>query len=200
MSLEEHVPESIIVLTTEERSSLFVSVIGSGADMRFTPRDTTPLRDFLINCALSGGELAILDEEHFIDVDDLVHGVESYLDDPEAPAPLLRLVIVCSARVPGDPVLYWLATYCGLYDIVYGCEGGDVSAALAKVLHAPNTRRDVLDVLHEGPVPPHALGWEGEGCGQAGEVDAPVGGVPDARSHEEERVKRPIEINIKIEI
>lgn len=191
---------SIVVLTTEERSNLFAAVIGEGADMRFSPRDTAPLFDFLVNCAVSGGRLVVLDEEHFIDVDDLMNGVEAYLDDPSATQPALDFIVVCSEREPGDPILYRLATYCGIYDLIYQCEGGEVAIALERLLRVPNTRKDVLDVLC-GRTNKQAAHGERDGRGREmpvtrGEEHDVFGGAVS----DEESARCPVKINIKVEI
>lgn len=142
-----HSSDAIVVLTTEERFGLFAPVVGTGADARFDPGQTRPLHDFLVNCASSGAQLVILDEAHFIKVEDMVDGLQEYLDDPDVPATSLGIIVVCSGRGPGDKLLSYLATYCGVYDIVYGVEGAELSAALGALLRRPNTRRDVLELV-----------------------------------------------------
>ena len=147
MQERSYTPESIVVLTTQERFNLFGCIVGAGVDARFDPALTLPLHDFLANCAASGARLVILDEAHFVRARDLVEGLTSYLDDAQERPSLLDFIVVCSQRQAGDALLAHLVTYCGLYDIVYGCEGAALSAELSRLIRHPNTRHDVLELL-----------------------------------------------------
>ena len=94
----------------------------------------------------------MLDEDHFFSVEDMVAGLTEYLNKREIPGHDLDFIIVCSGRVPGDPLLEYLATYLGIFDIVCNCDGGELSASFARVLSKPNRRRAVLDLIggHDG--------------------------------------------------
>lgn len=141
---------SIVVLTTEERVHLFRTALGDDVDAHFDPQDTAPLRDFMSNCANSGGKLIVLDEAHFIRVEDMVDGVQEYLDDPFASSPFLDVMIVCPEREAGDRLLAYCATYLGIYQIVYGCDGSELVASVAETAARPCTRRDVLPLICGG--------------------------------------------------
>ena len=153
-----HDPSSTVLLTTPERFGLYEAVIGAGADIRFDPDETQPLDAFLCNCARSGGRLVILDEAHFIEAAALARGLSGYLDDAALPSRPLDFIVVCAEREPGDRLLSFLATYCGIYDIIYACEGPRVTVELARLLKAPNQRRDVLELIRPGELPCDAGG------------------------------------------
>lgn len=144
---EGFVSESTVVLTTQERMSWFSAVLGDGVDARFDPVATCPLDEFLGNVATAGGKMVVLDEDHFLSVEEMVSGLAAYLNDATRVQGALRIVIVCSERQPGDEVLAFLTMYCGLYDIVYGRQGPLLSKGLAMVLRRRNTRLDVLELL-----------------------------------------------------
>lgn len=201
MGRSPYAQASTVVLTTEERFGLYAPVVGRNVDVRFSPEETAPLQDFLVNCAASGGNLVILDEAHFLDADGMLKGLEAFLDDPDAPATSLGFIFVSSQRVPGDSLLYRLASYCGIYDLVYACDGPALSAALGELLRKPNTRHDVLELLtahgpfHEEENRAHderlvECGIDGGGKDVACDCVQLSG---DDGSHE-------IKINIKIEI
>ncbi|MGI6032319.1 MAG: hypothetical protein ACOX69_02755 [Coriobacteriales bacterium] len=141
---------SSVVLTTSERLNLFTSVLGDGVDARLDPDETLPLDDFLCNVACARGKLVVLDEFHFYEVDDLLVGLERFLDIWPDLARRLRIVVVCSQRKAGDPVLTRLAAYCQIPDLIWDCRGGDVTIGLAEMLRKPCSRVDVLELLRAG--------------------------------------------------
>lgn len=151
------IPEtSIVALTTPERADLFRSVLGAGADLRFDPHESEALCEFIFAAAANGCQLLVLDEAHFIHASDMANGVQAFVDDPRAQAACPAIVLVCSQREAGDWLLAFYATYCGIYDIVYACEGGELAATLADVVAHPRQRGDAVHLIrreqHEGPV------------------------------------------------
>ena len=145
------IPEAAVVaLTTPERADLFRSALGAGADLRFDPHESEALCEFIFACAASGCRLLVLDEAHFIHASDMANGVQRYVDDPRMQAGRPDIVLVCSQRQTGDWLLAFFAAYCGIYDIVYACEGGELTAALADVVAHPRLRKDVVHLIrHE---------------------------------------------------
>lgn len=143
--------DSIVVLTTLERVELYRSVLGDDIDARHDARETTPLDAFMNMCASSGCGLFVIDEAHFVRPEDMLEGIEAYVDDtcPRKREP--RLVIVCSERHAGDRMLARYATYCGIYDIVCGCDGAELSAEIANVAHRPRTRREAIAIIRGDP-------------------------------------------------
>ncbi len=139
--------DSCVVLTTPERVNYFSSVLGEEIDLRFDPEATNPLADFLVNVFLSGGKTVILDEAHFYTAGHMLEGIDRYLDEKELKIGTLRLVVVCSRRRSDDPVLLHLASYCGLYDLIWDVSGTDLSVRLSSLLCCPNSRKDVLEIL-----------------------------------------------------
>lgn len=140
-------PGSVVVLTTEERAHLFGAVFGHSHDFRFDPVQTNPLEGFLVNCASSGARLVVLDEAHFIEFELAMEGLRGYLDGASVHMPAMQLVVVCPDRSPGDGLLFNLATYCGVYDIVYACDDADLCLSLARIAREGNTRRDVIELI-----------------------------------------------------
>lgn len=140
-------PYSCVVLTTPERFNLFSSVLGELVDVRLDPDETAPLERFLESVALSGGETVVLDEAHFYRVDDLLRGLTRYLDGRMPKEHPMRFIVVSSRRKAGDAVLAYLAMYCGIYDLLYDVQRGEVSAGLARLVERTNTRNDILEVF-----------------------------------------------------
>lgn len=140
-------PRSCVVFTTPERFNLFSSVLGEDVDVRFEPELSRPLDAVLETVALSGGRTVVLDEAHFYQVQDMLEGLDRYLGSSLARSHDMRFIVVCSRRVADDAVLAHLAMYCGIYDLVYGVQGADVSVAIERLIDEPNGRQDVLDVL-----------------------------------------------------
>jgi hypothetical protein len=147
---DEYSSCSSVVLTTSERLNLFTSVLGDEADARLDPDDTAPLDDFLCNVAYARGKLVVLDEFHFYEVDDLLVGLERFLDIWPDLARRLRIVVVCSQRKTGDPVLTRLAAYCQIPDLIWDRQGSDVTVELADMLRKTCSRADVLELLRAG--------------------------------------------------
>ena len=141
---------SSVVLTTSERLNLFTSVLGDEVDARLDPDETAPLDDFLCNVVYAKGKLVVLDEFHFYEADDFLVGLERFLDIWTDLARRLRIVVVCSQRKAGDPVLTRLAAYCQIPDLIWGCQGSDVTIGLADLLRRTCSRADVLELLRAG--------------------------------------------------
>lgn len=143
----EYSPRSCVVLTTPERFNLFSSVLGDEVDVRFDPDMTRPLEDLLMVVALSGGKTVVLDEAHFYSPRDLLEGLDRYLDDGTSARHPMRIIVVSSRRGADDPVLAHLALYDGIYDIVYGVQGAEVSAELARLREKSNSRNDIREIF-----------------------------------------------------
>lgn len=141
-----------VVLTTHERCGYFTSVLGENIDLRLNPRREGPLADILHNVIVAGGNLVIIDEAFFIDVDEMARGLEAFVEH-ENDAERLRIIIVCTQRHEGDDFLAFLVGFCGIYDIIYGVRGVGVSVRLSKLLLRRNTRADVLNLVQ-------LLGWQ----------------------------------------
>lgn len=135
-----------VVLTTHERSGYFTSVLGRDIDLRLDPKQGVSLQDDLHNVMVAGGKLAIIDEAHFIDVDDMAYGLEGFVRSEKDPD-RLRIVVVCTQRKEGDALLAFLVAYCGIFDIIYDLAGVDVSMQLIRLLERGNKRVDVLDLV-----------------------------------------------------
>ena len=141
---------SVVVLTTPERSPLYRAVLGDGLDEHLDPLATSPLDLFMCTCAGSGCRLIIIDEAHFLSASDMIEGICAFVDDGWQGRDAPRLVIVCSERSEGDLVLAFLASHCGIYDIVFDCDGPELAARIADVVAAPRGRRDVSRIARRG--------------------------------------------------
>ena len=139
--------DTVTVLTTHERADWYRGVFGAHADYKFDPRQTMPLDMFLNNLTIGGGSLVVVDEAHVISADAMLAGIKRYVDDPRRRSKSLRIMVVCSKRGPKDRLLAVLAGYCGIYDLIYGVTGADVSVAIERLLDQPNSRLDVLELL-----------------------------------------------------
>lgn len=135
-----------VVLTTHERSGYFTSVLGEDIDLRLDPKQDGSLQDDLHNVMVAGGRLVVIDEAHFIDVDDMAYGLEEFVQS-EKDADRIRIVVVCTQRKEGDALLAFLVAYCGIFDIIYDLAGVDVSLQLIKLLESKSRRSDVLHLL-----------------------------------------------------
>lgn len=138
---------AICVLTTSERVDLFRAAVGVEADFWLNPLKTGALDDFLHNLQMSGGQVVILDEEHFVTIDVMCSGLQRFLDDPAVSQGRLRIIVVSSRRRAGNPLLSFLVTYCGIYDVLYGVDGPEMSACLRGLIERPNRRVDVLELI-----------------------------------------------------
>ena len=138
-----------LVLTTHERSGYFSAVLGDDVDMRFNPRREPSLEDMLHNTALVGGRLAVVDEAFFLRPDDMALGLERFVG-AEKNARRLKIIVVCSRRNSGDELLAFLVMYCGIYNIIYGKSGSDLSLELARLMRRDNTRSNVLHLAESG--------------------------------------------------
>lgn len=181
-----HAADSIVVLTTPERCDLFRAAVGNGADLRFDPLQTAPLDTFLVNSRLSGATLCVIDEDHFYSEKDMQTGIDAYVDDPERESSDLRLLLVCSNRRPGDSMLKHYAGYCGIYDIIYGCSGTEITNRLAVMLRRKNRRLDVLDLLRDEREPEE----QSQKCQQACE---------ETKSQEQQKKSDEIAIDAELE-
>ena len=139
-------PASTVVLTTHERYSYFSAALGDGIDAHFNPKDEPPLEDLLHNIIIARGKLVIVDEAFFISPDDMALGLERYFSSEEH-FERLEIIVVCSQRYPGDRLLAFLVMYCGIYNIVFGKQGAEISLELEHLLRQPNTRREVLPLI-----------------------------------------------------
>lgn len=140
-------PQAITVFTTNERVQLFQAALGLEPDFRCDYEKCPVLFDELFNLGAAGGQLAILDEDFFVDVEGMLSGVRSYVDDREACGQGLALMVVCSRRKAGDPVLRELAEYCDIYDIVYDCDYAGIVNGVEKIMRRQNSRLDVLELF-----------------------------------------------------
>lgn len=138
-----------VVLTTHERKGYFTSILGEDIDLRFNPRHEGTLENLLHNTIAAGGSLVIIDEAFFIDVDDMATGLENFFRRESHPE-RLKLIIVCTHREVGDFLLAFLVMYCGIYNIIYGKSGVDVSIGLQRLMKRDNTRADVLHLAEAG--------------------------------------------------
>ena len=146
---KKRTPSDVVVLTTHERSGYFTAVLGDDIDLRFNPHQEGALEDVLHNTIVAGGTLAIIDEAHFIDADDMAVGLERFFREEPHPE-RLRLIVVCTHRQAGDPLLAFLVLYCGIHNIIYGKTGVDVSIELSRLIDRDNTRADVLHLAESG--------------------------------------------------
>ncbi|MGN0073374.1 MAG: hypothetical protein ACI36W_06250 [Coriobacteriales bacterium] len=140
---------SVTVLTTPEEADYYKSVLGDDADYRFELTETEPLKDFLANLAIGRGTIVVIDENHCLSSNAMVAGLHSFLNEPAWGRRGLRIIVSCPRRKAGDPLLRYLATYCGIYDIIYDGKGPHISSELSRLLERPNVRCDVLDLLGE---------------------------------------------------
>lgn len=139
----------IIVLTTHERSGYFTSVLGDDVDLRYSPQREATLQTLLHNAIVAGGDLAVIDEAFFMDADDMAYGLESFVREESRPE-RLKLIVVCTQREEGDHLLAFLVMYCGIYNIIYGKTGVDVSLDLDRLVRRDNTRADVIHLAEAG--------------------------------------------------
>ncbi len=138
-----------VVLTTHERSGYFTSVLGHDIDLRLSPKRDFVLDDALHNISVAGGKLVVIDEAFFVDPDDMALGLERFFRNERNPE-RLRLIVVCTHRKEGDLLLAFLVMYCGIFDIIYGKTGVDISIDLVKLMQRSNTRSDVLHLAEAG--------------------------------------------------
>ena len=142
-----HPGDSIAVFTTAERCDFFRAAFGEDIDMCVNPYESVPLDLTLENLRVGGGTLIVLDENHFLKPEQMLNGLKSYLDKPRNKGRLMRVIVVCSGRQPGDELLSYLVSYLGIYDIVCAKSGADMVPELARLLTEPNARVDVLDLF-----------------------------------------------------
>lgn len=141
--------EKAVVLTTHERSSLYLPVLGDRADIRFDPCREPPLEDLLHNVIVAGGSLVVIDEAFFRSIDDMAVGLERFVrQNPHCER--LKLIVVCSHRKPDDRLLAFLVMYCGIYNIIFDSTGACVSADLADLIRHDNARKDVIGLIEAG--------------------------------------------------
>lgn len=124
-------------------------MLGDDVDLRFNPHQEAHSKTVLHNTIVAGGTLAIIDEAHFIDADDMAVGLERFFQEEPHPE-RLRLIVVCTHRQAGDPFLAFLVLYCGIHNIIYGKTGVDVSIELSRLIERDNTRADVLHLAESG--------------------------------------------------
>lgn len=143
---------SAVVLTTHERYAYFSAVLGEGVDVYFSPQYDPPLETLLHNASISGGKLVVIDEAYFLSEEDMVTGLERFVDT-SARAGGIDLVVVCADRGVGDRLLAHLVTYCQVHNVIYGKNGAEISIELASVLRHPRKRSELADIVA-------CLGWE----------------------------------------
>lgn len=141
-------PDTTCVLTTPERVDIFRAAVGSKADFRLNPMQTSSLADYLYNFQTGGGRIAILDEDHFVTTDLLCDGLQRFLDSGDFNDEKLRLIVVCSRRKCDAAILSFLVAYCAIYDVIYDMDGACLSAELTRLLRRRNARADVLDIVN----------------------------------------------------
>lgn len=134
-----------VVFTTHERSGYFTAILPDDVDMRFTRDGTLPFEDELHNIVVAGGSLAIIDEAHFPEPDDMALGLERFVRR-QGNARRLKIIVMSTERQEGDMLLAFLVTYCGIFNIVYGMHGVNVVAELNHLLAHDNTWEDVMDL------------------------------------------------------
>ncbi len=140
--MESFSPSSTVVLTTHERSEYFYAALGDGIDVHLDTRRDPSLNDMLYNISVSGGKLVVLDEDYFSSPEEMLTGLEQFIDTVQHPD-RLSFIVVCSRREAGDALLAHLVTYCQIYNIVYGKRGVDIATSLGSVINAPRTRSQV---------------------------------------------------------
>lgn len=138
-----------VVLTTHERSGYFTSVLGENIDLRFDYRQGSALQNVLHNTLVAGGNLAIIDEAFFINLDDLAHGLEYFISHEKDPH-RLKIIVVCTHREAGDFFLAYLVMYCSVYNIIYGKSGVEVSLNLMELIKRENSFCDVAHLAKNG--------------------------------------------------
>ena len=89
--------DSVVVLTTHERFAYFSAVLQGDVDARFNPKNDPALDDLLHNVIVAGGKTVVIDEDYFMSIDDLIHGLERFVDN-EAERGRLDIIVVCSRR------------------------------------------------------------------------------------------------------
>lgn len=139
--------DRLVVLTTPERADSFRAAVGHGADMVFDFERTDPLEPFLTNISMSGCDIVVLDEAHFVTSDVMKRGLRAYVDDPRNAMRGMRIIVVCSDREPGDSFLSFIVGYLDIYDTLVGLSGTKLASALTRVMKYPMTRMDVLELL-----------------------------------------------------
>ena len=139
--------DSITVITFPERTDIYRSIVGSKADFKLKPTVTVPLDEFLTMVSINHGKLVIIDEAHFVNINDFKDGIKRYVDNPSNTDKSLRLIFVCANRKPGDKLLSFLSAYCSFYDIIYNTEGSDISLKLKHLIDNPNSRVDILELI-----------------------------------------------------
>ena len=138
--------DTAVVLTTHERFGYFSAVFAEEVDARFNPKKDPSLDDLLHNIIVAGGKTVVIDEDYFMNHLDLVHGLERFVDN-EAERERLDIFVVCSGRHAGDCLLAFLVTYCGIYNIVFGKQGADITLSLKALIKKKRARHEVRDLV-----------------------------------------------------
>lgn len=138
--------DSVVVLTTHERFAYFSAVLQGDVDARFNPKNDPALDDLLHNVIVAGGKTVVIDEDYFMSIDDLIHGLERFVDN-EAERGRLDIIVVCSRRSIGDRLLAFLVMYCGIYDIIFDKQGTDITVCLERMLKKRRARCDVHELV-----------------------------------------------------
>ncbi len=138
--------DSVVVLTTHERFAYFSAVLQGDVDARFNPKNDPALDDLLHNVIVAGGKTVVIDEDYFMSIDDLIHGLERFVDN-EAERGRLDIIVVCSRRSTGDRLLAFLVMYCGIYDIIFDKQGTDITVCLERMLKKRRARCDVHELV-----------------------------------------------------
>lgn len=135
-----------VVLTTHERFAYFSAAFQGEVDARFNPKKDPALDDLLHNIIVAGGRTVIIDEDYFMSCDDLVHGLERFVDAEPHPD-RLNIIVVCSRRLAGDCLLAYLVMYCGINNIVFDKQGTDLTVSLAALLKQNQSRYDTRELV-----------------------------------------------------
>lgn len=138
--------DTAVVLTTHERFAYFSAVFSEEVDARFNPKKDPPLDDLLHNVIVAGGKTVIIDEDYFMNHLDLVHGLERFVDN-EVERERLDIFVVCSTRHAGDRLLAFLVMYCGIYNIVFGKQGSEITLSLGSLLKKKRARHEVRELV-----------------------------------------------------
>lgn len=138
--------DDAVVLTTHERLAYFSAAFQGEVDARFNPKKDPPLDDLLHNVIVAGGRTVVIDEDYFISCEDMVHGLERFIDG-EAESDRLDIIVACSRRVVGDRLLAFLVMYCGIYNIVFDKQGAELTQSLEDLLKRKRSRFDARELV-----------------------------------------------------
>lgn len=183
---------SAVVFTTHERSGYFTSVLGENIDLRLDPRQGDALHDILHNIIVAGGNLVVIDEAFFIDVDAMAFGLEQFVKSRKMNG-RLKIIVVCAQRKEGDALLAFLVGYCGIYNIIYDSTGVGVSIRLSELLRRDNMRADVIELIEP-------LAWQNMSSVEQELPAAPVGYDAVVDFLRQNSVFKPVALDQHVEV